>query len=482
MATLDERGLTIDNLPTLLAKVRGSLTNKFSNLLPVGQQLDLDNSSVIMRLVAPIVEVLLSQEEAVQELYSSLDLDQAAGNKLDDLCALGGVYRKQPTPATTLLMLYGTIGTTVPLGAFASSGITGDVFKTSSATTFSNTFTNGVELTFPLIGTNHTTTFVWQANNSPNTNVPVDVSILSTDTLAQASAKLVQAINITTLQLKAEVTNDDLCMVVLIDQNDTADFTLTNLTALQSYMPAQSVMVVNGLAANDRNTINVIQSAILGWLGVTNPFDVTTGTFVETDSELRQRYRLTKSSDGSSTYTAMYNAINSIAGVRYLTIQQNRLDVAIGTLAPHSVAVVALGGDDQTIAQAILDNLPIGINTSGDEIQTALDINGNGIDIKFSRPSFVPIKIAMTLTIGNTFPDNGGTLIKQALVDYFTTLQVGDDVLYSRLFSPINTVGGFSVNSLNVGKVGEAYGMSNLTINFNELATISESDITFGVV
>ena len=482
MATLDQRGLTIDNLPTLLAKVRGSLTTKFADVLPVGQQLDLDNSSVIMRLVAPIVEVLLSQEEAVQELYSSLDLDQAAGNKLDDLCALGGVYRKQPTPATTLLMLYGTVGATVPVGVFASSGITGDVFKTSEAVTFATNSTNGVELTFPNLGTAHTATFVWQANNSPNTNVPVNVNILAADTLAQASAKLAQAINITTLQLKALVTNDSYCKVVLVDQNDTADFTLTRLTALRSYMPVQSTMVANGLAENDRNTINVIQSAILGWLGVTNPFDVTTGTLVETDAELRQRYRLTKSTDGTSTYTAMYNAISGLSGVRYLTIQQNRLDVPIGTLAPHSIAVVVLGGDDQAIAQAILDNLPIGINTSGDETQTALDINGNGIDIKFSRPSFVPIKIALTLTIGNTFPDNGSTLIKQALVDYFSTLQVGDDVLYSRLFSPINTVNGFSVNSLNVARVGEAFGMSNVTINFNELATISESDITFGAV
>jgi GT2 family glycosyltransferase len=51
-----------------------------------------------------------------------------------------------------------------------------------------------------------------------------------------------------------------------------------------------------------------------------------------------------------------------------------------------------------------------------------------------------------------------------------------------RLFSPINTVRGFSVNTLSIGKVGDSFGMSNITIAFNELATISESDITFGTV
>jgi uncharacterized phage protein gp47/JayE len=141
-----------------------------------------------------------------------------------------------------------------------------------------------------------------------------------------------------------------------------------------------------------------------------------------------------------------------------------------------------LGGDEDAIAQAIFANLPLGINTGGDETRSALDINGNPNEIKFSRPSFVPIKVNMTLTIDATFPDNGAAQIRQAVVDFFSGLQVGDDILYSRLFSPINTVRGFSVNTLSIGKVGDSFGTSNITIAFNELATISESDITFGTV
>jgi uncharacterized phage protein gp47/JayE len=480
MATLTERGLQIDNLPELLNKARTRIRSSFADIVPIGQTLDLDDSSVIMRLTAPLLELILNQDEALQQVYQNLDLDQATGIYLDKLVGFGGLFRLQPTPAEALLMLYGEIGTTVATAANVGSSVTNDVFRTQDAVTFSTTAANGVEYEFPSIGSAHVVEFIWAITNDPNTNVPVYVNITAGMTQLQAATAVAQAINITTVQLLASVTNDNLLKVVVVDQNDTATFTATNMDAVNSYMPVRGVMIVSGQTRNDRNTLTVIQTGTLGWLGVTNPFDATEGTFVETDAQLRDRFRKVKGLENDGSLAAMVNAITAISGVRYINIKQNKLNVDAGGIPAHGIGVVVLGGDEDAIAQAIFANLPLGINTGGDETRFPLDINGNPNEIKFSRPSFVPIKVNMTLTIDSTFPDNGAAQIRQAIVDFFSGLQVGDDILYSRLFSPINTVRGFSVNTLSIGKVGGSFDTSNITIAFNELATISESDITFG--
>lgn len=480
MATLDERGLTVDGLPELLAKVRGGLQTSLSSLVPVGQSLTLDDSSVIMRILAPLVEIALNQEEALQEVYSSLDLDQATGVKLEKLVAFGGVSRLSPTPAEALLMLYGETGVVVPALSKVGSNVTGDVFRTQSSVEFSATSANGVELSFPLVGTAHTVEFIWAVDNDPNTNVPVYLEVTAGQTTSQISTALAAAINVTTVRLRASVTNAGLCKVVVVDQNDTAVFSTTNADALFAYKPVRSLMVATGEAKNDRNTINTIQSGLLGWLGVTNPFASTDGTFEETDALLRDRFRRVKGVDGDSSLNAMTNALLAVSGVKYMNIKQNKLSVDAGGVPAHGIGVVVLGGDEDLIGQAIFNNLPIGINTGGDETTYPVDINGNANEIKFSRPSFVPIKVDMTLVLDPTFPDSGAAQIKQALIDYFTTLKVGEDIRYSRLFSPINTVGGFGVSTLQVGKVGGSFSTGSIVIDYNELATISANDITFG--
>ena len=57
---------------------------------------------------------------------------------------------------------------------------------------------------------------------------------------------------------------------------------------------------------------------------------------------------------------------------------------------------------------------------------------------------------------------------------------VGEDILYSRLFDPINSTQGFSVNNLQIGRVGGNIGIQDITIKFNELATVSPENILIG--
>lgn len=79
----------------------------------------------------------------------------------------------------------------------------------------------------------------------------------------------------------------------------------------------------------------------------------------------------------------------------------------------------------------------------------------------------------MDLTTDTNYPQNGDDLIRNNLVSYFSsTFGIGDDVTYSRLYTPINSVPGHAVNSLEVSLDGTNWSMSNVVVPFNAIATL----------
>ena len=483
MAVFTDAGMIIDNLPAIRARLQASTQTAFSDIVPVGEQMSVDDSSVMGRIIGIISEIYSDYEEALQQLYASKDINQATGQQLELLCALGGVYRQDATPTQALLMLYGTYGTIIPTATNVSSRITSDVFTTSQRVVLDSASVNGSEYTVNNVGTATTYTIVWAIDNDNNTNDPITITSLPTDSVEQICAKLIN--NTTTTRVSLYKTNDNKLGIYFTNRNNTGTFTVTNLTVNNIYKPVDSVCTAIGKRTQDRDTLTNIQTPVLGWLGVTNPFDAIDGEGVQTDEELRLFYHDTKVRDGGSTYSAMYGALQGIRGVRFVNIQENSLDVTVNSIPSHTIGVVVLGGDEGLIGQTILNNIPLGIGTYGDVSSnivhtTAVDINNTPVIITFARPDLVPIAIHLVMSIYPDFPDNGAALIRQALVDYIAGFNVGDDVLQSRLFTPINSIRGFAVNSLTIGKVGSPLTSGNITLSYKELANISFSDITFG--
>ena len=169
-----------------------------------------------------------------------------------------------------------------------------------------------------------------------------------------------------------------------------------------------------------------------------------------------------------------------VDGVKFVNIQQNITSSPNGVRTNNGVVVVVDGGDDQIIAQTIFNNMAVGTATDGLVEEVASDIVGFGHKIKFSRPVYIPIRISMSLKALPNFPTNGKNMIKQAIVDWFNELQVGGDILYSRLFDPINSVNGFSVNDLKIGRVGGNFGIKDITLKYNELPIITPENILIG--
>ena len=89
----------------------------------------------------------------------------------------------------------------------------------------------------------------------------------------------------------------------------------------------------------------------------------------------------------------------------------------------------------------------------------------------------------MELDVNEEFPADGITLIKNAIIEYArNNFQVGEDIIYSRLYTPINTVSGHQVNSLFIGTAPNPTGVVNIPINFDEVGNFESVNITITTV
>ena len=226
------------------------------------------------------------------------------------------------------------------------------------------------------------------------------------------------------------------------------------------------------------NTITNISTPILGWDSVTNPVAATPGRWRETDEDLRDRFRNSKFERAANILEALYTALNGIDNVRQVVIYENDTDQTDANGIPaHSFMPVVLGGDPLEIAERIWENKPLGIGSHGNTVVTVIDSQFFPHDIRFERPSPVPIHIVVNLTIDEEFPSDGVSRVKEELVNYINSLNIGDDVIYSRLYTPINKVQGHQVDSLYIGTSPSTTSSSNIIIPFNQIASIDPSNI-----
>lgn len=246
-------------------------------------------------------------------------------------------------------------------------------------------------------------------------------------------------------------------------------------------------------------TLTKIISAIVGWETINNPTDGITGTPAETDTQFRQRYLETVKINSISQVASIKGKLLEVADIQDALVIQNDEDdpVIIDNVSinGHTIACVALGGSDQDIIDAIGVKKPVGIPTQGDITGTYTDpAYYTDLTINFYRAVPLEIEIQLQLKTFSNFPSDGVAQIRQNIVDYFAgTFEVSpgfqtggygiaDNVIYSRLFTPINQVAGHEVQSYLLGPKGGTLIVGDTDIDLTEIATILTTDIQITVV
>ena len=239
------------------------------------------------------------------------------------------------------------------------------------------------------------------------------------------------------------------------------------------------------------NTVITIQTPVFGWTNATNTATVSLGADAETDTQLHLRQQRATAATSYRQVDAILAGIMNVPGVKFARVYVNNTTTTDAQgITGKTIAPVVVGGTNEDVAEAIRLKCGTLDNSQGTTSVTFVGDLGDTQVISFYRPTAVPIYISIDIstTENSQFPIDGIDLIKQAIVDYAEYDQSGAngfppgaDVVLSRLYTPINSVPGFKVNTLEIGTDPNTLAASDVTIDWNEIAAFSVDNITITV-
>lgn len=266
-------------------------------------------------------------------------------------------------------------------------------------------------------------------------------------------------------------------------------------TAVTATIGDNGTVVVNancteaGPNEPEAGTIIVIQTPIFGWSSATNGTATSVGTNADTDTQLHIKQERATAATSYRQVDAIIAGITAVPGVKFARLYVNKTastddrGIAAKTMAP-----VVVGGTDEAIANVLrlkggsLDGYQGNLANPVTYVGELGDIE----TIDFYRPTEVPIYVDINITVTNSavYPEDAEDQIKQAIVDYaqydqsgLAGFPPGADVILSRLYTPINSVPGFKVNSLQIGTTSTT-GTSDIEIDWNKIADFDPANIT----
>lgn len=477
---MTEAGLEIKRLGEVVSDMKSGAQPIFQDLVPPNDIVDTSDSSTIGRIIGLTSLPLADLWEAIQQIYLAFDPNSATGIALDNLVQYGGLTRNPPTATTATVVIWGDENTFIPAGTATARASDNTLYDITIGVDLARTQNIGFkfDIAEAVLGRNYTITLTMGQTTSVVSTVGTE-----TDTPATILDKLRDQIdNFTSLNVYYE---GSWLVVEKVDIFEYISFNTTNIRVLKIKGRTEVINEEVGFKEQEANSINAIATPILGWDSINNPFDAVSGRDTETDSELRIRFRDSKFLRAQNISDALYAALMDIDGVRYVAIYENESGTydPVYDLPGHSFKPVIQGGDPAEIAVAIWRNKPLGIASEGNTSYIIFDSQGFPRDMHFERPVPVLVDVRMTLTVDSSeFPGDGADLIRAELVEYFQeNFTIGEPVVYSRLFTPINEVPGHQVDSLEIRADGGAWVTTNIATPYNGIASLSTQNIEINI-
>lgn len=233
------------------------------------------------------------------------------------------------------------------------------------------------------------------------------------------------------------------------------------------------------------NTITQIITPTLGVERVNNPAQATAPTMRETDSELFNRCLKWGSVALSGTFSSVMANVSQVNGVSKTNGGENFTGIAKvidGVELPaHSICVVAKGGTDADIANAMAAVRPTGCDMLGD---VSYNITSGGVlyTYAFYRPISVPLAISVQINSADIKDADYIAKAKTAITSTINGYNIGKLITQPDLAQEVrNKIKLFDIIDLKFAKKGASAGYTPLQLKLNEEATIADADITIQV-
>ena len=454
MYGLTDSGFSIKRLPIIKEEIEANLRNR------INQNIDLRAESLFGQFVGLESELATIFWEVLQDIYLSQYPDYATGNSLDYAVSINGVTRIEATPTSVNAICYGVNNTILEVGREAKAR-NGDVYRTNTNTTISRL--NAVECTISVdsvaIGS-----YTIQIGALSYT-----YTAIGTDTAQDILQGLFNAMNVAPLTRKLD--EDTLIIQV-------ASGVVFDVSANLNIDEVGTVVFFEAIEYGSKllpiGALDEIETPVFGWNRVNNLVDGIVGNNRETDEDLRIRREQSILITATHTLQAIKSKVRQLDNVADVFAMENNTETTDLFGTPRQfVWIIVEGGEDSEIATAIYNTVAGGIGTRGNQNITVQDKDGQDYIINFDRPTYIDVNINIEYVRLENFPNNGEDLIKDALVNRGNQYLINEDLIYSRLYTPINTVQGVQVDSLTVNSA-----MSNIVTLPNEKIRILRENIT----
>lgn len=261
---------------------------------------------------------------------------------------------------------------------------------------------------------------------------------------------------------------------------------------ISEYIIASSGNVYAELFAKDdgdfsinADTLTTIITPVSGVERITNPYESTSGTNIETDNELRLRalnsltYRATSIFDGLLAQIEQLSGVQKVAG--YENNTKNAVEYKGITCQPNSIAVICKGGDLKQIAKVILENKTVGAYVQGDiEIPVYEEISKQTYTMRIYRPTQKQLKAELKVITNNLTTQDYTAQLQEQIINIINNYKINDEII------PFQVASGISLPNLQLadfkmGLVSATATYNPIALKFTDEAVISAENITVGL-
>lgn len=248
----------------------------------------------------------------------------------------------------------------------------------------------------------------------------------------------------------------------------------------------QAEAIEDGPIIAPPGTLTGISTPIDGWTSVTNAVAATPGRNIESDPIYRIRRNNSAAMASQNVEDALKAALLALPGVLDAVVLVNSNSIVDENgFVPNSVAIVVEGGEDQDVIDTIYGRKTSSIPTNGDNLGYVDNNAGLPIPVRFYRQEQIRMYIRIEVEMLNGFPVDGLAQIQQNVYDYLVgtnnggkpVFSIGDDVIISKLYTPINLTEAVSVISISVDDVFPPENTANFDVTFKQLPTFDIDDI-----
>lgn len=220
----------------------------------------------------------------------------------------------------------------------------------------------------------------------------------------------------------------------------------------------------DGAIACPADSLNAIYQAVAGWDTINNPGDGVVGRSIETRAAFEARRLASVAANARGTLGAILGEVLRVPDVLDAYVTENDTDDPVSKqgylLAPFSIYVAVVGGDEDAVAQAIWRKKPPGSAYNGNTVVVVEDTNEAytppfpSYNVQFEIPESLSILFKVEIVNSDLVPPDVEAQVQAAIVGAFAgedggpRARIAGNIYATRYVTPIANLGDWAVVSL----------------------------------